>query len=580
MIEFETLILSLLVLPAGALFYIVFKNKARVLDFIDGFSFISITGLLLFSFVPHLVQKGGAIMIAVVIASVFLPTIIELSFKVFREQAHYFSLVIGIGGLVFHDALDGIMLNHGLSAHKDLPLAIIIHRLPVGLVVWRLLEKYGKVVQISVLMAMTLATTAGYYLGEQATGFAQGMTATVLEAIVVGSLLHVIIHRLGHRSRENHRAEGLGGTFGGILLIIVLMRNTFFYEIDSENHIWQSFLSVTISTSPAILLGYLFAGIMNHLRPETYFRWMRHRSSLVQSLRGMIIGLPVPVCSCGVIPVYKTLVEKGTPISASIAFLIATPELGIDAVLLSIPLLGGKMTLVRIGAAALVALLIGWAMKAVSGKSTPGDENPEYTPETKSRETIKVRVKKMAYFGFVEVLDHTAPWIIVGIFVAAVTSTFVNLESFASLSPLAGVIFFALAGLPLYVCASGATPLVAVLLIKGVSPGAAMAFLLTGPATNIATFGLLKSMHGKKTAIFFSLLIITVSILIGYSIDSFILPGFNAADSSVLNHGPGLIENISVVILALLLFYSFLRRGARNFFKELVSPFSNHSHEH
>jgi hypothetical protein len=270
--------------------------------------------------------------------------------------------------------------------------------------------------------------------------------------------------------------------------------------------------------------------------------------------------------------------------TAAMAFLVATPELGLDAIFLSIPLLGGTMTVVRVLGAVIVALSVGWLVAKLSpgipSRSLPQNEADEDTAGAGVLGTIGRSIR----IGFGEVVDHTAPWIILGLLIAAVATPMVETGLLGRIPRGLDVVFFAVIGMPIYVCAAAATPLVAVLLAGGVSPGAALAFLLTGPATNVTTFGVLAQLHGRRTALTFSLTIIGLSLLLGWIVNAVIPQVSGLPVAEMTPEGASLLQMAALGILLLAILSSVVRRGARAFVGEIVflaatpAPAKSHSH--
>ena len=174
-------------------------------------------------------------------------------------------------------------------------------------------------------------------------------------------------------------------------------------------------------------------------------------------------------------------------------------------------------------------------------------------------------------------------WIIVGVVVASLIGPMLGGSWLLGLPWGVDVVLFTLIGMPTYVCASGATPLVAVLLLQGVSPGAALAFLLAGPATNVTTFGVLNKLHGRTAAIIFAATIAALAIGLGMIVNLVVgdIDGLSLPD---LHHdAPSLFAMISLALLALLYILSILRQGPRGFMAQVHSPFedeSAHAHHH
>jgi len=297
---------------------------------------------------------------------------------------------------------------------------------------------------------------------------------------------------------------------------------------------------------------------------------MARGRSFSQSLRGVGFGLPLPICSCGVVPVYRSLIVRGVPATAAMSFLVATPELSLDAVLISLPLLGGDMTIVRVLGAGLVALVVGWGLGRLVPSLSGADGEESHAHEDVPATSLVQRLKA-AWEGTQEVVDSTVPWILLGLVVAALASPLLESEWIDSLPAAFEVEFFALLGMPVYVCAAGATPLVAILILKGVSPGAALAFLLTGPATNVTTFGVLSQLHGRRIALAFGALITLLAVALGRIVNA--IPSLETGQAEIAHgHAAGtLLEETGLVVFALLCTLSLLRQGPRQFIGELFN---------
>ena len=396
--------------------------------------------------------------------------------------------------------------------------------------------------------------------------FSDSGALTLYQAAVAGSLVHVVVHQHGTAtSPADRRREGWGA-----ILALALLLAVFVIGADDGAGGAAGFVSrlyvLTAESAPALLLAYVCAGLLSAFLPQRSVRWMEKGGGISQSVRGMAIGLPFPICSCGVVPLYRSLIQRGAPPAAAMAFLVATPELGLDAVLLSIPLLGPQVTVLRLVTAALVAMLVGWwvggrlkkAARAEEWIGTPGEE-----PSTRQRLVAALRT------GTGDVVDHTAPWIVLGLGVAALVTPFLESGWLGSLPPVADVFLFALLGFPTYVCAASATPLVAAFLATGLSPGAGIAFLITGPATNISTLGLVGSLHGRRAAIAFAVVMVTLAVTAGVAINT----AFGALPvpslATLTEEAPSLLQQASLALLAGLFLRSVVRRGPRAFAGEL-----------
>lgn len=580
-------------LLAGPVIYRFALSRRWMLSLLDGFIFVTITGLVVLYILPGNIEAAGWWAIPAAAIGMFGPSLSERLFHRKAEEAHLAALVLGLSGIVLHSFVDGAALvesggGHGHAHGHDslLPTAIILHQLPVALAIWWLLRPiYGFVTAMSVLVLVGGAIAAGYGFGPYFLSSLSGSGLGLFEAFVAGSLLHVVFHQphADHsRSDEvltvttasrgkGYWHEGAGALIGILLLTVFL--GGFGHEesirTPGTTGVGATFITLALESAPALLIAYLLAGLLNSFLPASSIGWIRKGAGWQQSLRGMAVGLPFPICSCGVVPLYRTLIRRGAPPAAAMAFLVSTPELGLDAILISIPLLGSEMTLIRIAAAALTAFLVGWVvggMMKVSGDKTA----PSSEPAAEAEPSFATKLRSAMQVGFGEVVDHTAPWILAGLAVAAVLHPFLDESWLTTLPSGLEIPLFALLGLPMYVCASGATPLVAVLMAAGVSPGAALAFLLTGPATNVTTFGLLGQLHGRSAALLFSGAIIFVSVSLGFAVNA-LFPGAGEVPfASAAPEEYAYWQIASALLLGAVYALSLLRRGARRFCAELL----------
>lgn len=577
------LALSLIALLFGPFLYRMASQRNRTLSLLDGFIFVAITGLVLVYILPESFLLGGWMTLLFALAGLFGPTLIERVFRRAARQTHIAAMGLGLAGICLHAMVDGSALAPHHGAHEGhgtlLPFAVILHRLPVGLTIWWLLKPaFGSWMAASVLGLVGLATVSGFALGSILTTELSGRGIAYFQALVAGSLLHVVFHQphlddtacgCAPPTSLSRWFEGIGALLGIVLMTILISGGS---PIDPDSVIargFSTFLILALEIAPVLLLAYLAAGMLNAFLPQSSIGWMHRGSGWVQAARGMAVGLPFPVCSCGVVPLYQALVRKGAPPTAAIAFLVATPELGLDAVLVSIPLLGTDMTLLRVLAAGLVALVTGRFVGGLVSTFNASVHLPVAEDSTRLSVSLPRKMMKGLRVGFEEVVDYTAPWILFGLGIASVAHPLLEGGWLSRIPNEWQVPLFALMGLPTYVCASGATPLVAVLLFSGVSPGAALAFLLTGPATNVTTFGVMGRLHGRRIALIFSLAIIGLALLVGYLVN-FLVP--NVADVSldqISESSSQLFNWLCFILLMILYLYSLLRRGARHFVGEL-----------
>jgi hypothetical protein len=464
-----------------------------------------------------------------------------------------------------------------------LGVGVALHRLPVGFTIWWLARaRYGSRAALGILSIIASGTLVGAAIGPSIANASSGAAVAWFQGLVSGSLLHVVLHRpavpkdIAAQERGRlRRWEGAGAILGLVFLVALVAEAaesghghlSGLAHPDYTAQIGRVFVALALESAPALLLAYLIAGLASTLLPDSSVAWMARGGNLNQATRGVLVGLPLPICSCGVVPLYQSLIKRGAPPAAAMAFLVATPELGLDAVFLSFPLLGGPMAIARVAAAFIVALLVGIIVGRLIGAT--GSAGPAAAAPPETRRPLVERILRGIRTGVEGLVDQTAPWILLGLAIAAVAAPLLEGGWLAQVPGGIDVPLFALLGLPTYVCASAATPMVAALLAGGTSPGAAVAFLLTGPATNATTFGILASLHGRRVALWFSGTIIALSVGLGYLVNA-AWPGIGPGQlraTSPETASP--LQTISLALLIVIVLYSVFRRGARGFLSEI-----------
>ena len=388
---------------------------------------------------------------------------------------------------------------------------------------------------------------------------------------------HGHAHARRHGTSSSRRAPrwAAAGTLSGlVILAAAVMFPTASALEGSVPGFVRTFGVLVLQSAPALLLGYALAGVIPLFFALSKTNALAGGGKVMQSLRGVIFGLPLPVCSCGVLPLYESLIRRGAPPIAAMAFFVATPELGLDAVLLSVPLLGGSLTVARVlsafAVALLVALLVGGRSSGVTPKSGDLADADPVAPWSS-------RLWSGFRFGFVEVFDHTMPWIAVGLIVAALAEPLLSHGAIEAVPQIFQVPAAALIGVPVYVCASGATPVAALAMHKGLSAGAAVAFLIAGPATNVTTFGVLARLHGRRTALAFGGSVTVLAMLAGWIVDGIGVPAAPVLDAhaGVATHGTVLAWICAGVLMALTV-ASLFRQGPRGALRQILEPIHGH----
>jgi uncharacterized protein len=269
-----------------------------------------------------------------------------------------------------------------------------------------------------------------------------------------------------------------------------------------------------------LLLGFLVAGLLYVLFPESWVRRHLGRSTFLSVLKATAVGIPLPLCSCGVIPVAASLRKSGASRGATAAFLISTPQIGADSFLITYSLLGWVFALFRITASFVTAFFVGIAVNLTEKKGEAQNSlgrvsDPVY------QETISERFRNLPSHILFNILGPIANALLVGLLVAGLITALIPewiFEGYLGNGWLS-MLLMLLIGIPMYVCASASTPIAASLVFKGLSPGAALVFLLTGPATNAVTIAAVTKSLGRRTAAIYLGGIAFFSLLMGAALN-------------------------------------------------------------
>lgn len=295
----------------------------------------------------------------------------------------------------------------------------------------------------------------------------------------------------------------------------------------------ENFWDLLVQSAPWLLLGYLIAGIIHVWLPKSWLQSQLGERSFSHSVKAAIIGAPLPLCSCGVIPTALGLRKSGASKNATASFMVATPETGVDSVSVTYALLGPVMAIYRPIAAILSAIIAGELVRLTDKKDAPAQpteiqhcchsdaQSHSHGPsESNTRQGNKSDVATLLSFSFGKLLADTANWLMIGIFFAALVQTYVP-ESFLTQwgSGLIAMIVMVVISVPMYICATASTPVAAGLMLIGVSPGSVLVFMLTGPATNLATLGILGKELGKHALVAYLTGVVVTAIAMGLLLD-------------------------------------------------------------
>ena len=362
--------------------------------------------------------------------------------------------------------------------------------------------------------------------------------------------------------------------------------------------------------APYLLLGFLLAGLMHEFVPKSLSQRYLSGRSMKSVLWAALFGVPLPLCSCGVIPTAMGLRREGAGKGATIAFLIATPQTGVDSIVATYSLMGLPFALIRPLVAMVTAVMGGWLVNATDNeilavRSPQKHEEEhhgcccgEHHEEEHSHDcccgkhheeehhdcccgkhheekhshgcccgehkrNIWHRLWDAMTYAFVEMMGDIGKWLLVGLAVAGIITALVPDTWFAVFqgNSLLSILFVLLLSIPMYLCATGSIPIAVALMLKGLTPGAALVLLMAGPASNAASIVVIRKELGWRTLMVYLSSLVLGAVLFGLAID-LLLPEawFTQAlhlTEDCCEEGPGLFSIVSTLVLALLLLNAF-----------------------
>ncbi|MCI7763764.1 MAG: SO_0444 family Cu/Zn efflux transporter [Bacteroidales bacterium] len=393
--------------------------------------------------------------------------------------------------------------------------------------------------------------------------------------------------------------------------------------------------------SPYLLLGFLLAGLMHAFIPGRYYTRYLSKPTLGSVINAAIFGIPLPLCSCGVIPTAMSLRKEGASRGAVTSFLIATPQTGIDSIIATFSLMGVPFAVIRPIAALITAVLGGWMVNTfvslrdrrahremaegtiVKTEETEtctchchchenkaesccpeGDSDDHHHHHHHSGEhhhhsshhrhsshhhhsssaschchdrkipnTIGGKIVEALRYAFLDMMSDIGKWLVIGLVVAGLITIYVPDEVFTIFkdNTMASMILVLIISIPMYLCATGSIPIAVVLMLKGLTPGAALVLLMAGPACNMASILVIRKGLGFRTLVIYILSIIIGAVFFGCLIDWLQYSGmidFTSRVSQTMEikeGGAGIIKWTSTIVLTLLLLFNLI-------FKPLGKP--------
>ena len=332
--------------------------------------------------------------------------------------------------------------------------------------------------------------------------------------------------------------------------------------------IFNTFIMLLNEMSPYLLLGFLAAGILHSFVPQSLYAKHLAGSDWRSVVKAAMFGIPLPLCSCGVLPTAVSLRNNGASRAASTSFLIATPQTGVDSIAATYSLLGLAFAVIRPVAALVTALFGGMLVVRVEqSEDVNHGENCDSHCDGDDCEcrsvqkatTLGGKVAEALHYGFIDMMKSIGRWLVIGLVVATLITVCVPDDFFAVFAqyPVLNMIVVLALSIPMYVCATGSIPIALSLMLKGLTPGAALVLLMAGPAANFASVLVINRAFGKRTTVAYLASIIGGAMTFGLLVD-YVLPASwfvpQLADEMVkCSHCTSWLNVVSSVVLVALL---------------------------
>lgn len=329
----------------------------------------------------------------------------------------------------------------------------------------------------------------------------------------------------------------------------------------------NSFINIFMEMSPYLLLGFFIAGILNELFKGKTLKKYIGGSNFKSVLNASLIGVPLPLCSCGVIPTGISIHKSGASKGSAISFMISTPQTGVDSILVTWSLLGLPFALLRPVIAFITGIIGGlFTNFLIRNEVVTIEKTIESHNHKEPGISFLSKFKRAMKYAFMDFLDDISLWLFIGLIIAAFISVIIPDDFFTSYigNNYLSMLIVLLASVPLYVCATSSVPIAAALMLKGLNPGAALVFLMAGPATNAATIIVIGRTLGMRALSGYLASIIGGALFFGVLIDLFLparwfIPVFMQNTHHHSHEGISWIYIISSAILVILLFMSLFR---------------------
>ena len=281
-----------------------------------------------------------------------------------------------------------------------------------------------------------------------------------------------------------------------------------------------TFINMLCQMAPYLLLGFMMAGVLHVFVPANFFERHLAKENFKSVLLAALIGVPLPLCSCGVIPTAISLRKDGASRGATVSFMISTPQIGVDSIIATYSMMGLPFAIVR----PIAALLTSIAGGAVTTWFSKDEIVVRQNCSCETKENPRNRFIKFLKYSFIDLVQNIGKWLVIGLMIGTLITLLVPDSFFTDLNlpSIVTMLIVLLVAIPMYVCSTGSIPIAAALMLKGLSPGAALVLLIAGPGVSVASLLVVGKSLGKKQLLFYLGSIIIGSMICGLFVDNFL----------------------------------------------------------
>lgn len=512
-------------------------------------------------------------------------------------------------GLSLHSFTSGIALNAILehpSARTQFLGAILIHKATETFSLATVMRLAGlrNARAFTLLFVFAAIEPLGLLFGSQLVATNHAFD-TLLTGFACGTFLYVAVCDL--LPEVFHGVDRplvkLASVLVGIAITAVSLPQVAIVS-DFAQRVLSESVHVFVDMAPFLIIGFVLAGVLNQVMKPAWLTRRLAGDDFKSVAIASLIGAPLPLCSCSVLPVAASMRRSGVSKGATSSFVIATPETGVDSLLVSWALLDPFLTVARplgalvsaMGAGSVVNWFVRRGLDEAPRAAAPSAPNVAacddhghdhdhaghaHSAPAAPREVARAEgwLPRVARYAFVDMLDDLLPSMLLGILLSGLIAAVIPAELFRSpwAHGFSGLFLMLAIGIPVYVCAAASTPIAAALILKGMSPGAAFVFLLAGPATNAGSLVVLSRVLGGRIVLVQTIALAVITLILGWGVDQlYPMLGLTASASvgQVTRHLPEWMSQACALALAVLMCISLVRtHGARSVLPDLsVAP--------